>query len=179
MQIGFKRPSRVPFYAHPAVAVIVSAFGVIGGVGSAFGMSLLAWRAEASSSGSAPVPPSLSRPWLSLLLGCLVGLIAILLEKRHLRKRIRVYAELYVMPAAKRFRWSVQKNMLLAGLSIIVGPPASFAVTSMLHVAVFPALFGTAIMYMLLYPEYARIYEEARMLLASDGTTSNQRIQRT
>ncbi len=176
MEIGFERPKRVPLYVHPGATVVVSAFGIIAGVGTAFLMSALA-------SGGVDILSNVSlicgKPWLSLAVSCGVGFITMLVQARILRDKVDFYARFYLMPAVRRLRWPVVKVNMPASLPTLLGPFVSLAVAWVLRIALLPAFFGTCIMSIVLYPVYARIYEEAKRLLAEQELSSNQRMQPT
>jgi hypothetical protein len=170
-------PQKAPWWLHPKVVFAPSILSFAFGVGFAVVLSVLGEQVRSVLRGTPVSKPDqtildrlLGHPWLSLLLGAVVGLPAVALQKSLLKTNAELYANLNVLRLVQGFRWSVLKASLKA--NIVVPPLAvlpcllAAGLAWALRISWIPAFMGTGIPYFLTYPEQREIYRAVLSKLA-------------
>ena len=159
-----------PFAAHPMLSVAISAWYVIFGISFA----VIFWRmgselrsltgdaklAEAEATEFARI---FGMPWLSLLVGVLLGIPAMLAHKRTLAKHADYWATFYATPARERRGQRVWgRERVVSFLTVAITPLAAMAIAWTFKMAVLPSVFGPGMLYFLIYPQLGDIHQAAR-----------------
>jgi hypothetical protein len=158
-------------------SVVVSAWYVVFGVAFAvvFGRMGSEFRSLSSNLRlseveAATVARIFAVPWLSLLMGVVLGIPAILAHKRTLKKHAAYWAEFYAKPIREQSRRRVwRREQIVSFLTIAITPLSAMAIAWTFKMAVLPSAFGPGVLYFLIYPELKEIHKAAReKLLAVD-----------
>lgn len=111
-------------------------------------------------------------PWVSLLLGALIGLPINLRHKRRLQKNRQEVLQQMLRPRGSGSSRSSYRANAAAILPEAATHLAAIAAAYALKLCVYPACFSPGISTLLWYPEHKSLYEEARRRLAQDtGST--------
>ena len=105
-----------------------------------------------------------SKLWACVLLSIVVGLPAVLLTKRLIRKDIRAYAEFSVLLGRRRKELNFRgrhRFCLLVPVPMFLSVALIGAVTWYLRIPFMPALGLLTILFLLNYPEQVEVYEIA------------------
>ena len=167
-----------PFVAHPMLSVVISAWYVIFGISFAavfwkMGSEFRSLTAQAPPRGAEAdmIARIFSMPWLSLLVGILLGIPAMLAHKRTLAKHADYWATFYATPVRERRGQRVWgRERIVSFLTIAITPLAAMAIAWTLKMAVLPSVFGPGMLYFLIYPQLKEIHKAAReKLLGAAG----------
>jgi hypothetical protein len=162
-------PNRVPFYARPSLSVFTSVLSVVAGLLSVFTVQWISKDIAAALSGMyGPTNQNieliwlLRLPWVSLVIGIVLGLPSIVVEKRMLRTRVAFFSMFILSPLRQRIKWHNYRESLISASPFIIGPLIGICLALVLRVSPIPAFFGTGMWTFLTYPESKAIFEAAK-----------------
>jgi hypothetical protein len=155
------------------LSVAISAWYVIFGVSFAAifwqmgsELRLLDGQVQLSGAEAATFGRIFGTPWLSVLIGILLGIPAILAHKRNLKGHADYWAEFYATPVRERRGRRVwQREKIVSFVTMAITPLSAMAVAWTFKTAILPAVFGPGMLYFLVYPELKDIHEAARAKL--------------
>ena len=159
---------RIALSASPRLLLAASGLSIAFGIGSA--VLLTAWSAPLAGTPNYDPSPGLSRvighPWLSLLLGALLGLPLAARLKHSLRRHRDHHVEFSLLSRSERLRRPVHKPSLVDCVFVVAAPAAAGGLAYWLQIACVPAFFGPGVLYALAYPEQREIHRAAQARLA-------------
>jgi len=166
-----------PFVAHPMLSVAISAWYVLFGVSFAvvfwtMGSELRSLTAQVPlrEAEAATFARIFGVPWLSVLVGVLLGIPAMLAHKRNLKKHVDYWADFYATPRRERAGRGVwRREQIVSFLTIAITPLSAMAIAWTFKMAVLPSAFGPGMLYFLIYPELKEIHKAAREKLLKAG----------
>ena len=170
-QVGIegRPPKRVSLMAHPYATVFVSIFSAVAGIlitlwcSRSYDLIMSQYgTAELEETAVGAVWVIVRQPWHSLLVGILVGLPAMLWEKKALRAHSDFWAEFYTMSGLSRLRPSVAARNLRSSLPAVVCPLLAMGISFVFGFAALPAACGPGIWAFLAYTEQEMIYRKAK-----------------
>jgi hypothetical protein len=155
--------------AHPYATVLVSIFSAVAGLLITLWFSRCYGRimshhtiAELEETLDGDMWVLVRQPWHALLVGILVGLPAVLWQKKVLQAHTDFYAEFYSMSVLNRLRPSVAARSLRSCLPVVAGPLLAMAISFALGFSMLPAGCGTGMWAFLAYKEQDTIYRKAK-----------------
>ncbi|MEI6084194.1 MAG: hypothetical protein WCS70_07825 [Verrucomicrobiota bacterium] len=150
------------------MAIFTSVFSLLAGLGSVV-VILRLERSFAHLFSEMKSPPDLTglfsplqHPWLSLLLGIVIGFPSVQIAKRLFRPRTAFYAAFIYMSLRDRIRWKNYRESLIGGLPYIIGPWVAMGIAVLFGITPIPAFFGTGMWSFLTFPEAKTMYEAAQ-----------------
>ena len=174
MEIRRKKQSLQSTLSHPGLAFVVSVLSLVGSIFSAACMWGLGETArvrlllDTAINGNyldlavvRMITRSFALPWLSAILGPVVGIPFFLICKRILRAHVGIFAALDTMPIRARLGLPVLRVTSSLTLFILLPVLVSGMIAWHAEIAVVPACLGAFVPYCMLYPEHRRIYDLA------------------